>query len=699
MNTPRALRVGIDVGGTFTDVVVLRPDGTAIARKVLSTPPEFNRGIRQGLEWALRAPGLPAEDVGELVHGATVATNAIIERTGPITGLITTRGFRDVLEIRRTRVHKLYDLDWEKPEPLVPRHLRLEVRGRMTPRGEVDEPLDEAEVRAAARRLLDEGVTSLAVCLLHAYANGAQEVRVRDLVREVAPELPVSLSFEVLPEIREYERTSTTVINAYVQPVVSRYFQAMERDLGDLGVRVPLMVMQSSGGMLAADVARTRPIYIIESGPAAGVTGAVRLGERMALPNLLSLDMGGTTAKAALIEEGRAARSPEYEIGGALSAAHQVIKGSGYLLRVPSIDLAEVGAGGGSLASVAAAGGLRVGPRSAGALPGPACYAQGGAEPTLTDANVVLGLINPVALAGGALPIDPGLAEAAIRDRVAGPLGLSMVEAAWGIRTVATATLVRASRAVSVERGRDPRGFALIAFGGCGPAHAADLARQLGMTRVIIPPLPGLFSSLGLLFADVTQDFVQTCYASLDDPPLERLNAIVAELIQAGQTALGRQGYDGARAAVDLSADARYTGQDYALTVPLGAPPLTRTSLAGLGEAFEREHEATYGYRSEGEGIQVIALRATARGLSDAPRVPPALRVLAGGAGEPAADRRVYLGAGGGWAAVPVIGRAGLGLGRVRGPLLVEEPDAATFIPSDWTAALDAWSNIVLEPV
>ena len=483
-------RVGVDVGGTFTDIVLLFPDGTAVPKKVLSSPPRFNDAIKRGVAEALDENGVDASAVRSFTHGATVATNAIITRTGAATGLITTKGFRDVLEIRCMRMHKLYDIDWEKPAPLVPRHLRLEVPSRVDPRTGEDSPLDERAVREAVQRLLDENVDSIAICYLHAYVNGTNERRTRDIITAMAPDTFVSISCDVLPEIKEYERTSTTVINAYVQPVVTRYARAMEEDLREVGLRTAIMIMQSNGGMMPVESACEFPIHIIESGPAAGVTGIHHLARRMGIGDAMTLDMGGTTAKAALIEDGEISRSPEYEVGGEVSIGHRLMKGSGYLLRVPSIDLAEVGAGGGSIAWTDPAGALKVGPHSAGAIPGPACYDAGGIEPTITDANVYLGLTNPEYLAGGALKIRADLAEKVIRERVAEPLGIDATKAAWGIREIANSALIRALRAVSTERGRTPRDRAVGGYPLRGPGLRADhpLHRpQPGRSRTCAP--------------------------------------------------------------------------------------------------------------------------------------------------------------------------------------------------------------------
>ncbi len=694
------IRVGIDVGGTFTDVVCLFADGTVLTRKLLSSPEDYSRAIRAGLCEILRDGRLAPAGVGEVVHGTTVASNAILEGKGAPTGLITTKGFRDVLEIRRMRTNRLYDIYWEKPRPLVRRRWRREVRERIDHRGEVLVPLDVAEARAEGLRLAADGVRSVAVCFLHAYANSAHERAVQDILREAAPHLSVSISSRILPEIKEYERTSTTVINAYIKPVVESYLAALEADLAALGIQAPLAIMQSNGGLMPAAAAREAPIHIIESGPAAGVTGALEVSRRLGLANVITLDIGGTTAKTSLIEDGQLTRAAEYEVGAGMSIGHRLLKGGGHLLRVPAVDIAEVGAGGGSLAWVDRGGSLQVGPQSAGARPGPACYPGGGEEPTLTDANVVLGYLNPRWLAGGTLPLCADRARRAVTDRVASPLGLDVVDAAWAIHRLADATMVRALRAVSTERGRDPRNFVLFAFGGKGPVHALGIAEALGIGRAVIPPAPGLFSSLALLFSEVEHHFVQTYFHPAGAIDLQRLDGVLADLEQRGRSILEAEGYTGPTARLDRYADLRYAGQNSELTIPVAAGALTPQRLAALQEAFAVEHEKTYGYRSADEPVQIMALRLVARGLCTEPRVPTRLYIAPGAtpAGEsgPAA-RPAYFGPEHGWRETPLVGRGDLGGGGHDGPLIVEEYDATTVVPPRWRASLDASGAIVAE--
>jgi N-methylhydantoinase A len=691
-----ALRVGIDVGGTFTDIVFLSPDGAVLTRKILSSPDDYSRAIRVGLEEIFRDARVNPGEVREVMHGTTVATNAILEGKGARTGLVTTRGFRDVLEIRRMRTNRLYDIYWEKPAPLVRRRWRREVTERVDHRGEVLVPLDVADAREAVGRLLAEGVTSIAICFLHAYANPAHERQVEAIVRELAPGLSVSLSCRVLPEIKEYERTSTTVINAYIRPVIDGYVASLEAHLRELGIGAPLLIMQSNGGLMPAATAREAPIHIIESGPAAGVTGALEVSQRLGLPNVITLDIGGTTAKTSLIESGQLTRSAEYEVGGGMSIGHRLLKGGGYLLRVPAVDIAEVGAGGGSIAWIDKGGSLQVGPQSAGAAPGPACYDRGGEEPTLTDANVVLGYLNPRALAGGTLRLDASRARQAVEERIAAPLGLDVTDAAWAIHRLADASMVRALRAVSTERGRDPRNFVLFAFGGKGPVHALGIAEALGIGRVVIPPAPGLFSSLALLFSEVEHHFVQTYFPPSGADDVARLEMVLADLERQGREALDAEGYRGDRARLDRYADARYAGQSSELTIPVPPGALTPAVLAALREAFAVEHEKTYGYRSDAEPVQIVGLRLVARGLSSEARVPDRLRI-AGGPAAARGSRQAYFGPQHCWRQTPVLGRNDLMAAPSDGPLIVEEYDATTVIPPGWSASLDAGGHVMIQ--
>ena len=474
-------RVGVDIGGTFTDIVFLDSGGRVHIRKVSSSVEDYAQAIARGLEQVFDETSLAGPDVAEVRHGTTVASNAILENKGALTGLITTRGFRDVLELRNLRMPRLYDLAWEKPAELVERYLRVEVEERINSRGEVVRPLAREAAEAAVDRLVAQGVEAIAVCLLNSFENPAHERLLKEVLAERAPHLVSCISYEVLPEVKEYERTSTTVVNAYVMPTVARYLESLRGELEAASVSAPVMLMQSNGGLTTVADAIRLPCNIIESGPAGGVVGAQALARRVGLPDVITLDMGGTTAKASLVEGGEFTRSLEYSVGGGIMQGSRLLTGSGYLIKVPAIDLAEVGAGGGSIVRVDAGGSMQCGPESAGAVPGPVCYDQGGEDPTITDANVILGYINPSHLVGGELKLNAERGRAVFEERVARPLGLELAHAAYGAHQIAASNMIRAIRSVSSERGRDPRRYAMFAFGGNGPLFAATMASALHM--------------------------------------------------------------------------------------------------------------------------------------------------------------------------------------------------------------------------
>ena len=704
-------RIGVDIGGTFTDIVFLGDDGRVLTRKVASTPDDYSRAVLNGIRAGIEELGIEPGAVSEVGHGFTVATNAIIEEKGAHMALITTEGFRDVLEFRRNRTPRLYDLYYEKSPTLVKRQYRLEVSERLNFRGEVLRPLDTGSVDRAAQSVIDSGVESVAVCLLHSYANPAHEQYVAQVIQESAPNVVLTLSSELLPEMKEYERTSTTVINGYVRPVVERYLTLLTGGLRDMGITVPLAVMQSNGGLATSGIAMERPVYCIESGPAAGVVGAFHLGRRLhpelvEAANLMTLDMGGTTAKASIIENGEMLQAPEYEVGGGISVGHRLLRGSGHILRVPAIDLAEVGAGGGSIATVDRSGSLRVGPQSSGAFPGPACYRLGGQDATVTDADVLLGYLNPQHLLAGDFPIDAELARKAIADNVGGPLNLSEVDAAHGIHLLVNSNMGRALRAVSSERGRDPRRFDLICFGGGGPVHAAGLAEMLDITRVVVPPFPGVFSSFGLLVADVEHHFVRTHFKTFEEIDIPTLAGLVEGMWDEGRRQLRLEGFDDSRHQFITQADVKYEGQVSDLTVAVPDGPITQSTLAAIAGNFDEEHEQSFGYRqATGEGgtsYQLVNIRVIARGLPDKPRMPerfelsaPLTQSLSNDAGP--ASRPVYFGPNRGWADTPVVSRPNLSGVTEQGPLIIEEYDSTTVVPPTWSATVDPASNIILE--
>ena len=680
------LRIGIDIGGTFTDLVAITGDGRVITRKTASTPHDYGEGIVTGLSDLLRQEPSPVADV---LHATTVGSNTILEAKGAKTALITTKGFRDILEIRDLRMPVLYDISWTKPRALVERRLRLEVAEKLRPDGSVAQPLDMATVEAAIDMLRRENVKGLAICLLHSYANPEHEQAIAAAVRKALPDVAISISSEILPEIKEYPRTSTTVINAYVQPVVRAYITALDARLKALGIEAPLQLMQSNGGLASAAFAAAAPAHIIESGPAAGVVGGAALARRLNEPRVITFDMGGTTAKAGLVEDGEVLRSEAIEVGGGVMVGSRLLVGAGYMLKLPAIDLAEVGAGGGSICRLDAAGAPKVGPISAGADPGPVCYGRGGTAPTITDCNLALGYLDPGGLVGGAMKLDLDAARAAIARDLAGPMGVSVEDAAFGMLRLASATMMRAIRAVSVERGRDPRQFALLAFGGNGPLFAAGIARELGIARVLIPPLPGVFSAFGLLVADAEHHATQSLRTRLDAADPARIAAVLADLERTGAAQLARDGFPPARQETRRAAMARYVGQSSEIEVPLTGA----ITPAGIAEAFGAEHERTYGFRAPAsEPVELMGLSVITRGLPERPRLPECIPPLASSV---PATRRAWF-PDGGWADTPVVDRAGLAAAPRVGPLIVQEYDATCLVPHEAHASVDGFGNIVV---
>ncbi len=689
-------RVGVDIGGTFTDIVLLASDGTIHTKKISSSVDNYARAIVDGLAELFAETGVTGAEVEEIRHGTTVASNAILEHKGARTGLITTKGFRDVLEIRTLRMPRLYDIGWEKPEPLVERRLRRVVDERVDARGRVERPLDPVDAEAAVEALLAEGVEAIAICLLNSFANPAHEQLLAEVARSRAPDLPLSVSFEVLPEIKEYERTSTTVINAYVMPIVTRYLRALRGGLDRAGVPARLLLMQSNGGLMASEAAAAKPMHIVESGPAAGVIGAQALAGAKGLPDVITFDMGGTTAKAATVERGEVTRAGECSVGGGIMIGSRLLTGAGYLLKVPAIDLAEVGAGGGSLVRIDAGGSLQVGPESAGASPGPVCYDLGGTEPTVTDASVILGYLNPAYLVGGALRLNAAQARAAFEERVASPLGLDLARAAHGAHLIAASNMIRAIRAVSTERGRDPRDFALFAFGGNGPLFACRMAESLGMTRVVVPPSPGLFSAFGLLYAQVEHHYSRTFRRLTRSMDLAELNDAWDALSAQALEQLAAEGFTGAAARLRRSAALHYHGQSFDLTVPVPDGPIGPDTLRRLEEAFGQEHERTYGHRAGAEEpVELVSIQVVGEGLRTDGAVPE--RATPSRAEpNPPPPRAAYFGPELGWVETAVVRRSDLTAPRT-GPLIVEEYDATCLVLPGWRASLDAARNIVLE--
>jgi N-methylhydantoinase A len=690
--SPSITRIAADIGGTFTDLAVLTPEGRLATSKLPSTPANYADAVIAGITGLMAELGAPLSWLEEVLHGCTVATNAILEHKGAKTALLTTRGFRDVLELRRIRVPELYDPLYEKPAPLVPRRLRFEVEERLDPRGTVLVPLNVDDVMRAVALIRRHEVEAVAVCFLHSYANPAHEREVGAILRRELPECFVSVSVDVLPQKREYERTSTTVINAYVGPPVERYVRSMLDQLAATGVRARLMVMQSSGGILDAASVLAKPALITECGPAAGVVAAEHVARLSGYDSVITLDMGGTTAKASIIDRGRIIYADEYEVGGGMSSRSSLAGGGGYALKLPVIDISEVGAGGGSIAWLDKAGSLKVGPQSAGAVPGPACYGSGNGAPTVTDANVCLGYLNPAALAGGAVLIDAGLARRAVEDRIARPLGRDLLETAYGIHTVANANMMKAVKAVTTHRGRDPRDFALLAFGGSGGVHAVDLARVLQIRRVILPRAAGVFSAVGLLFSKLEVNETAPFLHLARELPLAEAERCYAELADGIARIVG-----GERQAItfERKVDARFAGQAFELTVPLPEGTLDRAAVEILCRWFEQAHLARYGHAFSGEfPVEIVNLRLIGsrppEGVVElsSERRPPA---------GPEAEREAYFGPGVGCRRAPVIDRSHLTDTARRGPLIIEEYESTAVVPPDCTARLDAVANVVIE--
>ena len=604
-------RLGVDIGGTFTDLVVIdEATGTARVGKVLTTPKDPAHGVEEGIRALLDDAGVRPDEVRAVVHGTTLATNALIEKKGAKTALLTTEGFRDALEIGREGRYDMYDLFIDPPSPLVPRHLRREVPERLLADGSIARAIDEVAARRVLAELAQDGVEALAICLLHAYVNPAHEARLVALAHEAIPGVFVSCSSEVVPEIREYERASTTCANVYVAPLMARYLEDLERRLAGLGIPGQLYIMQSSGGIAVPPLARRLPVRLIESGPAAGALAAAQAAGQRREPKLLSFDMGGTTAKACVIDDGVPLVGREFEV----ARADRFKKGSGLPIRVPVIELIEIGAGGGSIARVDRMGLLKVGPDSAGADPGPACYNLGGRFPTVTDADLLLGYLDAEFFLGGRMRLDREAARRSVEEHVARPLGLDVTGAAWGIHRLVNENMAAAARIHGIERGRDLRQYPLFAFGGAGPVHCWQVAKILKVPRILIPFGAGAMSAYGLLAAPLAFDFVRTGQERLDRADWPAINRRFAEMEEEGRALLARAGVAPADVALARIAEMRYAGQGHEVEcrVPLGA--LWTESLPVITASFESAYRALYHRLPQGVPIEALNWRLTVSG-------------------------------------------------------------------------------------
>ena len=687
--------LGIDIGGTFTDIVIYDHDsGRQWSRKVLTTHEDPARAVAAGVGALLGEGRLLPEHFTRVVHATTLFTNALIERRGAVTGLITTAGFRDTLEIGRERKYELYDLHIAKPEPLVPRNLRLEVAERSRADGGIERRLDTKQLESRARALAQAGVESIAVVFLHAYANPRHEAQAARLIAKRHPKIAVTTSHEVAPEIREYERASTTVANAYIKPLAQRYLALMAKRLEGLGIPAPLLLMLSSGGLTHVAEAQRTPVQMLESGPAAGALAGAFFGRADGGGKLLAFDMGGTTAKLSLVDEGEPLTAYSFE------AARQkrFMEGSGLPIRISTLELIEIGAGGGSIASVDEIGLLKVGPRSAGSQPGPASYGLGGGEPTVTDADFLLGYLNPGYFAGGEVKVDVAAARRAI-ERLAGTLGLDPVKVAWGIHDIVNENMASAARVHIAERGRDPRGYALLCTGGAGPVHAQQVAQKLGISRVICPPSAGVASALGLLVAPARVDRVATVGMRLDTGSITALEAAFKRLEDEARAVMADTGLKLESATMTRLADGRFLGQGFDLVVELPEGPYDdgAASRKKLTAAFESAYREKFALTPPGVAVEFLNIRVSARAPVSGSEV-----VLQGGKGQGPASalkgkRPVYFSETGGFVETAVYDRYRLGVGdEIRGPAVLEEEGSTLVVGPGATARVAPTGNVVL---
>lgn len=680
-----SLVVALDIGGTFTDLVAFDlSTGTVIQAKDSTTPYDLTVGIRK----TLAKSGLPIGRVGTFVHGSTVAINTAIERTGAKTALIVTQGTRDVYQIGRGNRPESYNFLFKRPQPLVPRRRTFEIVERLDAEGEVIVELDSDGVRPVAERLKAEQVEATAVCLIHSWANPDHEVAVGALLKDLAPGLFHSLSHEILREYREYERISTTVLNAYVGPRVSRYLQDFENLLSEAGFLGQFLIMQSNGGAMSPETARRLPVATMESGPVGGIIAASETGRDLGVSNLIAFDMGGTTAKVSLVQDNEPVIAQGYFVGG---------EASGLPVMYPVIDIVEVGAGGGSIAWIDEIGALKVGPNSAGGHPGPVCYGLGGEAPTVTDANLILGRLGSDRFLGGEIRLDTNAARAAIQKNIAGPLGVSPEEAALGIIKIAVAEMSLAVQSVSIGRGHDPRDFAMVAFGGAGPLHAAEIARELNIPKVIIPRVPGHFSALGMLLADLRHDFVRTYYKPLADSDFSVLQKIFSEMEASARELLLAEGMREDQISMHLYLDMRYAGQEFPIQTPISAQSITAGDMPSLRAAFDRIHERRFGHQAVHEDVEVVNCRLTGRGRRDRVQLP-AVSVVETDGGLIGARDMIFEGWGGAARECPVFQREKLAAGKsIIGPAAVSEYASTTILHEGDVLTVAASGELVID--
>src|SRR5271169_1106326 len=680
-----AWRIGVDSGGTFTDICLFdEKSGQIAVWKIPSTPADPSHAVAVGVGEALAQVAAQASDVSYFGHGTTVATNALIQHRGAATGLITSDGFRDLLEIGRQKRPELYDLQADKPPVLVERRLRREVPERLRHDGRIETALDEAAVRNAVRVLRDTGAEAVAICFLYSFLDSAHEEAARRIVSEEFPEAFVCASHEVAPEFREYERLSTTVVNAYLGPIMAFYIRGVADRLAALGVTATPHLTQSNGGVIDFDTAARLPVRTVLSGPSTGVVGAQVTARLAGAHDIITLDMGGTSTDVALLQGGEARLAREAVVHG-------------YPIKAPMLDIHTVGAGGGAIAFIDSGGLLKVGPKSAGADPGPACYDGGNDEPTVTDANVVLQTLNPAYLLGGRMGVRRDLARAAI-DRLAATLGMDALATAQGIISVVTANMARAIRVISVQRGHDPRDYTLVAFGGAGPLHAARLAVELDIRRILVPRNPGILCAMGLLLADLRADFAATRLLALSSAAISEVEVIVAGLRRRCEAWFADAGIKASAQRVALSVDMRYAGQNYELSVPLPTGAVTPATIDGLAADFAAVHQRLYGSIAEDEPMQLVTFRAEATGIVRKADIRPAADAGPNPRAAEFGRRDVWLREAGAFVSCPLYDREKLAAGnRIEGPAIVEQMDATTLIVPGATATVDPYLNLLLE--
>ncbi len=687
-------RFGFDIGGTFTDFVVIDVESGAIHTfKTLTTPHEPVAAVLEGWEFLLADLGITGDAIESAVHGTTLITNALIERDGAVTGLVTTRGFRDVLEMRKEMRYDIYDLLITLPEPLVPRPLRLEVGERVNGKGEVLSALDSRELEEIRQTFQEAGVTSIAVCFLHSYSNPSHERLAGAWFKEHLPAVGISLSSEVAPEIREYERTSTTVCNAYVQPLAEGYLSSLGVRLRDAGLKRNLYLMLSSGGITTLDTASRFPIRLVESGPAAGVLAAVHYGGLIGESDLVSFDMGGTTAKMCLIKNGQPAMASTFEI----ARVHRFKRGSGHPVQVRSIELVEIGAGGGSIARIDDLGLLKVGPASSGAEPGPACYDLGGEEPTVTDADLLLGFLNPDNFLGGRMRLSKEAAEVAVRSQIAEPMGIGLMEAAYGIHQVVNENMIAATRVHVAERGADARRIYLMAFGGAGPVHADAISRALRMRGYIIPASAGVTSALGFLTAPMSFELARSVFGSFSQDRLGEFDAAYAELEDEGRRLLAGAGLPDHEMTFVRQADLRHAGQGHEIVLEL---PFAKLELADvereIAPLFYDAYESVYGHAHRHLSLEIVTCRVTAVGPKPTIAIRREESTRADASAARTGSREAYFAELGGLVDTPTFDRALLHSGATfDGPAIVEEPDSTAVIGPGAHVVVDHLLNLL----